>query len=142
MEVVSALCEGTARDLARLAAIFANKGEFEGKRLIQEQTWDLMHSQPDQQAEAYSGQRVSHCLGGNMMSHSPSEFTAEKGVYHHEDFTKRLEDAWMVKGSGWYGWCGFGGSTFQWHPELKIGFAYVATDLYWCDMVNEKASQL
>ena len=23
------------------------------------------------------------------------------------------------------GWHGFGGSVFQWHPELKIGFAFL-----------------
>ena len=23
--------------------------------------------------------------------------------------------------SGYVGWMGFGGSVFQWHPELKIG---------------------
>ena len=27
---------------------------------------------------------------------------------------------------GWMGWMGFGGSVMQWHPELKIGFAYNA----------------
>ena len=27
---------------------------------------------------------------------------------------------------GFYGWMGFGGSVFQWNPELKIG--YVAQD--------------
>ena len=27
---------------------------------------------------------------------------------------------------GFYGWMGFGGSVFQWNPELKIG--YVAHD--------------
>ena len=29
---------------------------------------------------------------------------------------------------GFYGWVGAGGSVFQWHPELKISFAYVPTD--------------
>ena len=23
---------------------------------------------------------------------------------------------------GFYGWMGFGGSVFQWNPELKIGY--------------------
>ena len=26
---------------------------------------------------------------------------------------------------GYYGWFGYGGSIMQWHPELKIGFAFV-----------------
>ena len=54
---------------------------------------------------------------------------------------------------------GFGGSVFQWHPELKIGlvpkqnylkiilmfdfrFAYVPTLLNWVDLVNNKARLL
>ena len=24
---------------------------------------------------------------------------------------------------GYYGWFGYGGSVFQWHPDLRIGFA-------------------
>jgi len=30
---------------------------------------------------------------------------------------------------GFYGWFGFGGSVFQWNPELNISFAYVPSDL-------------
>ena len=26
---------------------------------------------------------------------------------------------------GYFGWFGYGGSIMQWHPELKIGFAFV-----------------
>ena len=32
---------------------------------------------------------------------------------------------------GYFGWDGFGGSVMQWHPKLKIGFAYVPTKLHW-----------
>lgn len=32
---------------------------------------------------------------------------------------------WCVSNNnGFYGWVGAGGSCLQWHPELKIGFAY------------------
>jgi len=30
---------------------------------------------------------------------------------------------------GYYGWHGVGGAVMQWHPELKVGFAYVPRDL-------------
>ena len=33
---------------------------------------------------------------------------------------------------------GFGGSIFQWHPELEIGFGYVPTSLYVIDLMNER----
>jgi len=37
---------------------------------------------------------------------------------------------------GYVGFLGFGGSVLQWHPELKIGFAYVPTRYSWYDFVN------
>jgi hypothetical protein len=33
----------SARSLGKLAAFMANKGEFDGKRIISESTWDQMH---------------------------------------------------------------------------------------------------
>ena len=38
--------------------------------------------------------------------------------------------------NGFIGWAGLGGSVFQWHPELKIGFAFVPTCLHWFDVAN------
>ena len=32
--------------------------------------------------------------------------------------------------AGYFGWMGYGGSAFQWHPELQIGFAYTCTLLF------------
>ena len=40
---------------------------------------------------------------------------------------------------GYYGWMGYGGSVFQWHPRLRIGIAYAPTILEWFDMENNKA---
>jgi len=39
---------------------------------------------------------------------------------------------------GFFGWMGLGGSIFQWHPERRIGFAYVPTSLNLLDIVNER----
>ena len=48
-------------------------------------------------------------------------------------------DAGLNRGrEGFYGWMGLGGSIFQWHPEHKIGFAYVPTSLNVLDIVNER----
>ena len=50
---------------------------------------------------------------------------------------------YMYEGrEGYIGWLGFGGSVFQWHPELKIGFSYVPTQLELVDNYNHKAGQL
>ena len=43
---------------------------------------------------------------------------------------------------GFYGWHGFGGSIFQWHPELKIGFAFVPTVLNTVELFNERGAKL
>ena len=43
---------------------------------------------------------------------------------------------------GFYGWMGFGGSAFQWNPELKISFAYVPSDLFAMDFTCRRAAKL
>ena len=43
---------------------------------------------------------------------------------------------------GFVGWMGFGGSVMQWHPEMKIGFAYIPTCLHWYDLENCRAGKL
>ena len=43
--------------------------------------------------------------------------------------------------SGFFGWMGFGGSCFQWNPELKIGFAFVPSELE-IDLTNMRAGML
>ena len=43
---------------------------------------------------------------------------------------------------GFTGWSGLGGSIFQWHPDLKIGFAFVPTCLHWFDFANLRGASL
>merc|ERR1712037_416166 len=50
----------------------------------------------------------------------------------------QFEDEVSQGRGGYFGWMGFGGSVFQWHPELKIGFGYVPTLLTWIDLTNNK----
>ena len=45
-------------------------------------------------------------------------------------------------GDGFFGWGGLGGSIFEWHPELEIGFAFVPNYLLWFDLANLKACHL
>ena len=49
-------------------------------------------------------------------------------------FERRLNEG----REGFYGWMGAGGSIFQWHPELKIGFGYVPTSMNFFDFLNER----
>ena len=43
---------------------------------------------------------------------------------------------------GFYGWYGHGGSVFQWHPELKIGFAFCQNIINPTELANERAAKL
>ncbi len=43
---------------------------------------------------------------------------------------------------GFYGWHGFGGSVFNWLPELGIGFGYVPSRLNWYDFANLRGAEL
>ncbi len=43
---------------------------------------------------------------------------------------------------GFCGWFGFGGSVFQWHPELQISFSYVPTQLSWYDFSASRGGEL
>jgi hypothetical protein len=52
-------------------------------------------------------------------------------------------DIAMNKGrEGYYGWFGYGGSVVQWHPELKIGFAFIPTLMTGVETVNERGAVL
>ena len=43
---------------------------------------------------------------------------------------------------GYYGWFGYGGSVFQWNPNLKIGFGYTPTLLHWQDPFTNHKGRL
>lgn len=44
--------------------------------------------------------------------------------------------------NGFYGWFGYGGSVFNWHPELNISFAFVPSRMSWYDFGNTKGGQI
>ena len=65
------------------------------------------------------------------------------------NFYRNLEDAnegekehLNKNRDGFYGWMGYGGSLFQWHPELKIGFAFVPSVLNIVEFCNERGAVL
>ena len=104
-ETSSANGNCSARGLARVGALMANKGEFEGVRLMSEDTWNAMHDK---------------ATAGFLLPPLPLNIPfTQGGVADYND-----------ERTGWYGWLGHGGSVFQWHPDLKIGFGYTCTYLY------------
>ena len=54
----------------------------------------------------------------------------------------QIEDQSHNGREDYVGWFGLGGSVFQWHPQLKIGFGYVPYDFIPIDFRNSKAAKL
>lgn len=130
-EMPSANAQCSARGLAKLAAMMAHKGEAQdGQRLLSEETWMKMHDKTKRAYDyAMSDNRSNFAQGG------VNSFTTD------EDSTE--DEKKLVKGRhGYVGWLGLGGSAFMWEPKLKVGFAFVPTNLHWFDLVNQRAARL
>ncbi|MCB1646096.1 MAG: beta-lactamase family protein [Pseudomonadales bacterium] len=123
-ESPSANANCTARGLARVAAMMAQGGEWQGKRFLSQATWDALHDEPVE-ADMLFG-RTTFTQGGvahfNTMDRNSN--IHERALNHGRE--------------GFYGWMGLGGSIFQWHPGQQIGFGYVPTSLNVLDFVNER----
>jgi len=117
-EIPSANGNCSARGLALVAAAMAHGGSFNGFTVLSPTGWKALHDAPTD----------------GMLLVRNVRFT-QGGVAEYEE-----EDTSNTNGRlGYYGWMGYGGSAFQWHPELKIGFGYVPTLMTWIDLTNNKA---
>jgi len=127
-ETPSANANCSARGLARIGAVMSAGGTFEGREYLSAEAWRALHEQP---------------VEGNLGSLLITRFT-QGGV---DCFTlcppgaARLQRDFNEGREGFYGWMGFGGSIFQWHPELDIGFAFVPTSLHALDFLNERGKR-
>ncbi len=127
-ETPSANANCSARGLAKIAAMMAAGGTFEGREYLSPSAWQAMHQHP---IKAHMG---------NLLT---TRFT-QGGVDQYipcEPGTKPLERAFNQGREGFVGWMGFGGSIFQWHPKLDIGFAFVPTSLHVLDLLNERGKR-
>jgi len=123
-EMPSANGNCSARGLAKIAAAMANRGQLQSQRILSESAWESLHENPT--TEYMFLNRTTKTQGGLAFVGPPPNATPKE-----TEFVKGLE--------GFYGWMGYGGSLFQWHPELKIGFAYVPTLLFWMNVTNDRA---
>lgn len=122
-ETPSANAHCSARGLAKLAAAMADGGGFQGAELLSPEAWAEMHAEPVTRSMGFTTTFTQGGVAqftGSMNNTSP----LHRGLYEGRD--------------GYYGWMGMGGSIFQWHPGLKIGFAFVPTALHIVDFVNER----
>lgn len=127
-ETASAFVKANGRGCAKLASILAQKGTG----LMSEKAWTEMHAEPRKE---YCGEMPSGIMRFNFTKGGVCEFVK------FEDETKT--DKMMYENRyGYYGWFGYGGSVVQWHPELKIGFAFVPTYLNTTEMFNQRGAIL
>lgn len=116
-ETSSANGNCSARGLGKVAAAMANKGTFNGVQILSNKAWEALHGEPEKTV-------IFNILPTNFTQGGVEKFTEETGR------------------EGYYGWFGYGGSVFQWNPELRIGFAFVPTSLHWYDMTNTRGKML
>jgi len=129
-EIPSANGQCSARGIARVAAMLANRGEIDGIRILSEEAWDELHGNEVEKEMHPTGDWTSFTQGGvNVFKHIDG---------HHMALTKHNNDCRL----GFIGWMGLGGSVFQYHPKYKIGFGYVPTFLAYEDIGNEKGAML
>ena len=124
-ETSSANATCSARGLARLGAMMSAGGKLEGQEFLSESAWQALHAKP-----------VAAMMGAVM----PTRFT-QGGVDCFQPCgsgSPLFERAFNKGREGFYGWMGFGGSIFQWHPEQDISFAFVPTSLHYLDFLNER----
>jgi CubicO group peptidase (beta-lactamase class C family) len=124
-ETPSANANCSARGLAKIAAMMSAGGKFDGKEYLSEQAWTALHDNAVQ--ENMGGIFNTRFTQGGVNEFV--ECTASNSTMDR-DFNEGRE--------GFYGWMGLGGSIFQWHPKLDIGFGFVPTSLHVLDFLNER----
>jgi CubicO group peptidase (beta-lactamase class C family) len=127
-ETPSANATCSARGLARVGAMMAAGGTLEGREYLAPGAWQALHDNP---VEAPLGSLlITRFTQGGVDCFRPCGPGAS-----------RLERDFNQGREGFYGWMGFGGSIFQWHPALEIGFAFVPTALHTMDFLNERGKR-
>ena len=127
-ETPSANATCSARGLAKVAAMMAAGGKWEGREFLTGQGWKMLHEHP---------------LKASMGNLFVTRFT-QGGVDSFVRSTRessRIERDFNEGREGFFGWMGLGGSIFQWHPGQEIGFAFVPTSLHVLDFLNERGKR-
>lgn len=126
-ETPSANAHCSARGLAKLGSAMAMGGVTGGHQVINASAWQALHDRPIQRD---MGMNTAFTQGGvALFGPPPTPVSAiDRGLNNGRE--------------GFFGWMGLGGSIFQWHPNLKIAFAFVPTSLHVLDFVNERGKTL
>ncbi len=127
-ETPSANANCSARGLAKVAAMMAAQGSFGGQQFLSQQAWHALHDKPEK--ATMGGLLTTRFTQGGVDQYLPCP-----------PGSPRLERDFNQGREGFVGWMGLGGSIFQWHPELDIGFAFVPTSLHVLDLLNERGKR-
>lgn len=141
MEIPSCNMTASARGLAKIAAMVANGGTWEGKEYITPEVYKEMHEVGYSHAQALTGFVCSYTKGGMYKMQSIADLKKEC----HPDAVKHVGDReeLVARGRhGYYGWCGTGGAMITHHPELKIGFGFVPSTLLSYDAFYRESGEL
>lgn len=125
-EISSANATCSARGLAKLAAMMSARGKFQDTQYLSEEAWAGLHSKP-----------VKRSFRGGLIN----TYFTQGGVEpfsHRHILSSKIERDFHTGREGFYGWMGIGGSIFQWHPRLDIGFAFIPTTMHTVDFLNER----
>jgi hypothetical protein len=104
-------------------------GTWDGREYLPGQAWSAMHDKP-------VPARMGTLLSTRFTQGGVDSFTACTPA------SSRTDREFNEGREGFYGWMGLGGSIFQWHPGLEIGFAFVPTSLHVLDFLNERGKAL
>ena len=127
-ETPSANATCSALGLAKVAAMMSAGGKLEGRQFLSPEAWKAMHAHP---VKAIMGTLLTtRFTQGGVDCFTPCTLDSTQA---ERDFNEGRE--------GFYGWMGFGGSIFQWHPGLDVGFAFVPTSLHALDFFNERGKR-
>lgn len=123
-ETPSANTHANARGLAKVAAMLSLKGQLGDRRYLSEEAWAALHDKTTASSMGFFSTHFSQGGVARFVDLPETASSLEKGLNQGRE--------------GFYGWMGLGGSLFQWHPDLQIGFGYVPTSLNIIDLVNER----
>ncbi len=127
-EIPSAGSKCSARGLAKLGAYLVNGGALAETRLFAEETIDLLHGDPVDRNMSLVDTTFTQSGLAQFRATQPGD----------EEYRPSMN----AGREGFYGWMGYGGSIFQWHPENRIAFAFVPTALNYLDVFNERGKAL
>ena len=119
-ETASAMCHASARGLGKIAGFMANSGTLGQEKLLSEQTFKKMHSEPKIETIYGFGSRCTFYKGGvclftqDSFTHPLMQYGSDKDkTGDEEDVTPPTQAELMaVNGrEGFVGWQGYGGSV-------------------------------